>query len=415
MRTAAASASSRSARPWARRRPPTTTAPPAGAQSRVVEDQRLLERIREVHAANYYAYGYRRTWKALRRAGEPVGRDHVRRLMRAHGIQGAKRRGKPWRTTITDPAARRSPDRVERNFSASRPDALWVADFTYLRCWEGMVFFAFVIDVYSRRVVGWQLAGDMRTDLVLDALRMALSRRHAGADVELIHHSDAGAQGGFQRSSQRSMKEVAMGRPRGWGAQQTGRPVMRSPGRPPVGRREHRQRFWAAIARGERSDVAGVEAGVSPVVGVRWFREAGGMPPMSQAPLSGRYLSFVEREEIAVLRAGGCGVREVARRLGRSPSTISRELRRNAATRSGRLEYRATTAQWHADQRAKRPKPAKLAVNERLRGYVQERLVGRVQRPDGVVLARRSAVEARSRTSLGTNPAPRARLVERAL
>src|SRR5215212_3033711 len=178
-----------------------------------------------------------------------------------------------------------------------------------------------------------------------------------------------------------------MGRPKGWGAQQTGRPVMRSPGRPPVGRREHRQRFWAAIARGERSDVAGVEAGVSPVVGVRWFREAGGMAPISQAPLSGRYLSFVEREEIAVLRAGGCGVREVARRLGRSPSTISRELRRNAATRSGRLEYRATTAQWHADRRAKRPKPAKLAVNDRLRGYVQERLVGRVQRPDGVVLA----------------------------
>ena len=168
---------------------------------------------------------------------------------------------------------------------------------------------------------------------------------------------------------------------------QAGRPVMRSPGRPPVGRREHRQRFWAAIARGERSDAAGVEAGVSPVVGVRWFREAGGMPPVSQAPLSGRYLSFAEREEIAVLRAGGCGVREVARRLGRSSSTISRELRRNAATRGGRLDYRATTAQWHADQRAKRPKPAKLAVNDRLRGYVQERLAGRVQRPDGVAVA----------------------------
>ena len=161
---------------------------------RVIEDERLLGRIREVHAANYFAYGYRRTWKALRRAGEPVGRDHVRRLMRAHGIQGAKRRGKPWRTTRADPATSRSPDRVERNFTASRPDALWVADFTYLRCWEGMVFFSFVIDVFSRRVVGWQLAGHMRTDLVLDALRMALSRRHAGANVELIHHSDAGAQ-----------------------------------------------------------------------------------------------------------------------------------------------------------------------------------------------------------------------------
>src|ERR687888_207732 len=177
-----------------------------------------------------------------------------------------------------------------------------------------------------------------------------------------------------------------MGRPKGWGARQTGRPVMRSPGRPPVGRREHRQRFWAAIARGERSDVAGVEAGVSPVVGVRWFREAGGMPPISQVPLSGRYLSFAEREEIAVLRAGGCGVREVARRLGRSPSTISRELRRNAATRSGRFEYRATTAQWHADQRAQRPKPAKLAVNPELRRYVQDRLSGAVQRPDGTAV-----------------------------
>src|SRR5829696_5036650 len=162
---------------------------------------------------------------------------------------------------------------------------------------------------------------------------------------------------------------------------------MRSPGRPPVGRREHRQRFWAAIARGGRSDAAGVEAGVSPVVGVRWFREAGGVSPISQAPLSGRCLSFAEREEIAVLRAGGCGVREVARRLGRSPSTVSRELRRNAATRSGRLDYRATTAQWHADLRAKRPKPAKLAVNDRLRSYVQDRLAGRVQRPDGGLVA----------------------------
>ena len=108
---------------------------------RAVEDERLLERIRKVHAANYYAYGYRRTWKALLRAGEPVGRDHVRRLMRAYGIQGAKRRGKAWRTTIADPAAHRSPDRVARNFAAEKPDALWVADFTYLRCWEGLLFF----------------------------------------------------------------------------------------------------------------------------------------------------------------------------------------------------------------------------------------------------------------------------------
>ena len=164
------------------------------------------------------------------------------------------------------------------------------------------------------------------------------------------------------------------------------RAPMRSPGRPPGWRREHRQRFWAAIARGATSEAAGVEAGVSPAVGVRWFREGGGMPSVTQAPPSGRYLSFAEREEIAVLRARGCGVREIARQLGRSPSTISRELRRNAATRSGRLEYRASTAQWHADQRACRPKAAKLAVNAELRRYVQDRLSGSVQRPDGRVV-----------------------------
>jgi IS30 family transposase len=177
-----------------------------------------------------------------------------------------------------------------------------------------------------------------------------------------------------------------MGRPKGWASDRTGRPTMRSPGRPPVGRREHRQRFWAAIARGLGSEAAGIEAGVSPAVGVRWFREGGGMLSVTQAPLSGRYLSFAEREEIALLRAQR-QVREIARQLGRSPSTISRELRRNAATRSGRLDYRASTAQWHADLRARRPKPAKLAVNAQLRRCVQDRLSGMVQRPGGRVVA----------------------------
>jgi IS30 family transposase len=162
---------------------------------------------------------------------------------------------------------------------------------------------------------------------------------------------------------------------------------MRSPGRPSVGRREHRQRFWAAIARGASSVEAAADAGVSAIVGVRWFREGGGMPSVSQAPLSGRYLSFAEREEIALLRAQGQGVREIARQLGRSPSTLSRELRRNAATRGGRLDYRASTAQWHADLRARRPKPAKLAVNAPLCRYVQDRLSGLVQRPGGSVVA----------------------------
>jgi putative transposase len=158
------------------------------------EDERLLERIRELHQANYLAYGSRRMWKALLRDGWQVGRSRVERLMRVHGIQGAKRRGKPWRTTTADPAAQRHPDLVNRDFEAPAPNQLWVADFTYLRCWEGVVFFSFVIDAFSRMIVGWQFAANMRTDLVLDALRMALTTRDPGADVALIHHSDAGSQ-----------------------------------------------------------------------------------------------------------------------------------------------------------------------------------------------------------------------------
>ena len=171
--------------------------------ARAVEDERLLDLIREIHERNYFAYGSWRMWKALLRAGEQVGRGRVERLMRSNGIQGAKRRGKPWRTTTPNAEAYRPADLVERDFSASRPDELWCVDFTYLRCWEGVVYFAFVIDVYSRMVVGWQFAEHMRTDLVLDALRMALVRRGPGADVELVHHSDAGSQPEFKGPSQR--------------------------------------------------------------------------------------------------------------------------------------------------------------------------------------------------------------------
>jgi len=110
------------------------------------------------------------------------------------------------------------------------------------------------------------------------------------------------------------------------------------------------------------------------------------MQPYPHVPLSGRYLSFVEREKIAVLHAQGQGVRKIARQLGRSPSTISRELRRNAATRCGDLEYRATTAQWHADRRARRPKVAKLAANDELKQYVQDRLGGAIEAPEGTVI-----------------------------
>ncbi|MGH9215034.1 MAG: IS30 family transposase [Acidimicrobiales bacterium] len=156
-----------------------------------------------------------------------------------------------------------------------------------------------------------------------------------------------------------------------------------SPGRPTVAWREDRVRFWAAIARGVTTEDAAVEAGVSSPVAFRWFRHAGGVNPCLCPTVSGRCLSFSEREDIAIFRAQGLCVREIARQLDRSPSTISRELRRNASTRTWRLEYKASIAQWHAERRARRPKVATLATNDRLRQYVQDRLSGVVRAPDG--------------------------------
>ena len=163
------------------------------------------------------------------------------------------------------------------------------------------------------------------------------------------------------------------------------RSKLRSPGRPPVARQEHRRCFWVLIAAGQSSEDAAIGAGVSAPVGVRWFRKAGGMPPStlvpSSKPLSGRYLSFAEREELAIQHAQGAGVQQIARRMGRSGSTISRKLRRNAATRGSELDYRAITAQWHAERAARRPKPAKLVLNAMLRTYAQDRLAGMVVAP----------------------------------
>ena len=178
-----------------------------------------------------------------------------------------------------------------------------------------------------------------------------------------------------------------MGRPKGWGSRRTGRAPMRSPGRPQVNQRATKQKFWERIAAGLSSEDAAQACGVSQPVGTRWFREAGGMPSITLSPPSGRYLSFSEREEIALLRAQQVGVRDIARQLERSPSTISRELRRNAATRGGTLQYRATVAQWKAERAAERPKVAKLAQNTRLRTYVQERLSGTVRDVQGKPIA----------------------------
>lgn len=160
------------------------------------------------------------------------------------------------------------------------------------------------------------------------------------------------------------------------------RPAMRSPGRPVPARHVERA-FWCLIAGGKSTEDAAKEIGVSVPVASRWFRHAGGIPPLIMTERSGRHLSYVEREDLAVLRGQGHGVRACARAMGRDPSTVSRELRRNAATRSGTSDYRASVAQWKAQKAAERPKPAKLVVNPVLREYVQGRLSGQLEHPDG--------------------------------
>ncbi|HEX8976111.1 MAG TPA: IS30 family transposase [Solirubrobacteraceae bacterium] len=165
------------------------------------------------------------------------------------------------------------------------------------------------------------------------------------------------------------------------------RPKLRSPGHPKF-QRQVEAAFWAQIAKGLVPAEAAAVVGVSQPVGQRWFHNAGGMPPfdLNKQP-SGRYLSFAEREEIALLRAQDKGVRAIAREIGRDPGTISRELRRNAATRGGKLDYRASVAQWKTDLAARRPKTSKLVANPRLHAYVQERLSGQIRTPDGTVVA----------------------------
>ncbi len=161
------------------------------------------------------------------------------------------------------------------------------------------------------------------------------------------------------------------------------RPRLRSPGHPKFPRHVE-VAFWEQIAEGLLPEEAAAAVGVAQAVGARWFHNAGGMPPFDlKFKPTGRYLSFAEREEIALLKAQDQGVREIARQIGRDPGTVSRELRRNAATRSGKKEYRASVAQWKSDMAFKRPKAAKLVTNPRLRAYVEERLAGQISLPDG--------------------------------
>ena len=164
------------------------TRPPS---ARAVRDEELKAEIRRVHEANFGVYGVRKVWRQLNREGIRVAQCTVRRLMRELGLQGA-RRGKAKRTTVPGEHTPRPADLVQRDFSATRPNQLWVADITYVRTWSGFVYVAFIIDAFSRAIVGWQASRSLRADLALDALEMAIwARRELDG---LVHHSDRGGQ-----------------------------------------------------------------------------------------------------------------------------------------------------------------------------------------------------------------------------
>ncbi len=175
--------------------------------ARALRDAQLLPEIVRVHGDREIGrglYGARKVWHQMRREGIRVPRCQVERLMRQAGLQGA-RRGRRVKTTRPDPGAVRPPDLVGRNFTATKPNELWIVDFTYVPTWSGMAFTAFVSDVFSRRIVGWRTASAMPTELPLDALEMALwTRARAGQDVDgVVHHSDAGSQYTSIRYAQR--------------------------------------------------------------------------------------------------------------------------------------------------------------------------------------------------------------------
>ena len=162
--------------------------------ARTVRDAAMMRVLMALWVANRKVYGAHKLWKAARRAGHDVGRDQVARLMRELGIEGVSRRRKRVFTTKADRDATRAPDLVNRNFTADRPDALWVTDLTYVPTRSGMAYVCFIVDAFSRRIVGWRVASNMRTDMVLDALEMARRSRGSRRFVGLVAHADAGSQ-----------------------------------------------------------------------------------------------------------------------------------------------------------------------------------------------------------------------------
>ena len=161
--------------------------------NRAWRDDALCQEIRRVWDENKQVYGVRKVWKQLRREGFRIARCTVERLMRRLGLRGVIR-GRTIKTTFSDKAAPCPLDKVNRQFRAARPNALWVSDFTYVSTWQGFVYVAFVIDVFARRIVGWKVSSSARTDFVLDALEQALHARRPAGDEGLIHHSDRGVQ-----------------------------------------------------------------------------------------------------------------------------------------------------------------------------------------------------------------------------
>ncbi len=160
---------------------------------RLQRDRMLKDEILRVWKANFEVYGADKVWTQLNREGIVVARCTVERLMKLMGLRGVVR-GKTVRTTVSDPSAERPEDLVNRQFTAERPNALWVSDFTYVSSWSGFVYVAFIIDVFARRIVGWRASASARTDFVLDALEQALHERRPGRQDSLIHHSDRGVQ-----------------------------------------------------------------------------------------------------------------------------------------------------------------------------------------------------------------------------
>jgi hypothetical protein len=176
--------------------------------ARALRDAAMVHVLMALWVLNRKVYGADKLWRAAIRAGHEIGRDQVARLMREMGIQGVSRRRRKVFTTIADPDATRAPDLVNRQFRADRPDALWVTDLTYVPTRSGMAYVCFIVDAFSRRIVGWRVASHMRTDMVLDALEMARRSRGARRFVGLIAHADAGSQGGINWSSQHLDMEV---------------------------------------------------------------------------------------------------------------------------------------------------------------------------------------------------------------